>query len=251
MVGIYIIKNLINGKIYIGQSINIKKRFTAHKNRAFNVNSNDFEKPLYRAFRKYGLKNFSFEVLEECKISELNQKENYWIKQFNSNLKDKGYNLVLNDSESRAIVLNNSKAKDIQNELINSELSEEMIAKKYQVSQRLISGINLGENWYNENLIYPLRKQHYKENKKYCQICGKEISLKANLCVDCLAKTNRKVERPNRQQLKQLIREKSFVQIGKQFQVSDNAIRNWCKFYNLPYKKSDIKKFSDDDWILI
>jgi uncharacterized protein YjcR len=45
------------------------------------------------------------------------------------------------------------------------------------------------------------------------------------------------VERPNRDELKQLIRTLPFTKIGKMFGVSDNAIRKWCNAYNLPRKK--------------
>ena len=56
MIGIYKIQNLINGKIYIGQSVHIKARFNAHKSEARNGNT----RPLYNAIRKYGVENFSF-----------------------------------------------------------------------------------------------------------------------------------------------------------------------------------------------
>lgn len=55
----------------------------------------------------------------------------------------------------------------------------------------------------------------------------------------------------SREELKKLIRTTPFVQIGKQFNVSDNAIRKWCDKYNLPRKVSDIKKYSDEEWELI
>lgn len=58
--GIYKIQNLINGKIYIGQSKNIEKRWLRHKTTAFNKNDHSYNLPLYRAIRKYGLENFSF-----------------------------------------------------------------------------------------------------------------------------------------------------------------------------------------------
>ena len=70
MKGIYKITNLINGNIYIGQSIDIENRFKTHKSRAFNENEREYEKPLYQAFRKYGLENFSFEIIEECEKEE-------------------------------------------------------------------------------------------------------------------------------------------------------------------------------------
>lgn len=45
-----------------------------------------------------------------------------------------------------------------------------------------------------------------------------------------------------------MIRAESFVQIGKMFSVSDNAIKKWCKAYNLPFRKTDIKKYSNEAW---
>ena len=59
------------------------------------------------------------------------------------------------------------------------------------------------------------------------------------------------VDRPDRNTLKQLIREKSFVQIGKDFNISDNGIRKWCKDYNLPTTKKEIKSYSENEWELI
>lgn len=92
MTGIYKITNLVNGNAYIGQSVDIEKRFKDHKYRAFvNYPSNrDYEKALYRAFRKYGIENFKFEVLEICQVSELNDKEINYIKLYDTY--NNGYN---------------------------------------------------------------------------------------------------------------------------------------------------------------
>ena len=69
-------------------------------------------------------------------------------------------------------------------------------------------------------------------------------------CRSCAAKLQpRKIDnRPNREELKELIRNNSFVSIGKQYNVSDNAIRKWCDSYNLPRKVSEIKSYSEEDW---
>ena len=90
------------------------------------------------------------------------------------------------------------------------------------------------------------------KEKSKCLKCGKELSdSRAQYCRDCFNITQRKVERPSREELKQLIRAKSFTIIGKQFNVSDNTIRKWCDNYNLPRNKSDIKQYSDLEWALI
>lgn len=68
------------------------------------------------------------------------------------------------------------------------------------------------------------------------------------MCPTCYSRSIRKVERPNREELKQMIRNKSFLSIGKEYGVSDNAIRKWCKSMELPFKKEEIKKYSDLDW---
>lgn len=60
----------------------------------------------------------------------------------------------------------------------------------------------------------------------YCKDCGKEISRYSERCPECQALHHRKVSnRPNREELKELIRILPFTTIGKQFSVSDNAIR--------------------------
>lgn len=87
MMGIYCITNLVNGKKYIGQSVNIKRRW--YQERKGKVN-----KYLLGAFEKYGLENFSFEVLEECSREELNLKEKEYIALFETTDREKGYNLT-------------------------------------------------------------------------------------------------------------------------------------------------------------
>ena len=73
IIGIYKIENLINHKCYIGQSIDVHRRWTDHK-RLYKVETDaGYKYPIYRAFRKYGIENFSFELLEECLASELNE----------------------------------------------------------------------------------------------------------------------------------------------------------------------------------
>lgn len=83
MIGIYKITNKINGKCYIGQSRDIESRWRAHKARKGTY--------IYNAFQKYGVENFTFEVLEECEKERLNELEKYYIKLYHSF--GEGYNL--------------------------------------------------------------------------------------------------------------------------------------------------------------
>ena len=89
MIGIYRITNQINGEIYIGQSIDIQQRWKQHKQQAKGTRSNN---KLYQAMREYGIENFLFEIIEQCKFSqqELDERQRYWIGYYNSY--ENGYN---------------------------------------------------------------------------------------------------------------------------------------------------------------
>lgn len=82
---IYKRTNLINGKVYIGQTIQEPKK-------RWNVEDQSNQE-IGKAVRKYGKENFKNEIIDIAKDrNELNQKERYWIKYYDSNNSDKGYN---------------------------------------------------------------------------------------------------------------------------------------------------------------
>lgn len=87
----------------------------------------------------------------------------------------------------------------------------------------------------------------------YCKDCGKEITRPKvgkleYRCIECAAKNARKVERPDRLTLKQLVRDNPMIKVGKMFNVTDNTIRKWLKSENLPTKKREIDSYSDAEW---
>lgn len=95
-------------------------------------------------------------------------------------------------------------------------------------------------------------KSSFKGSKKtYCISCGKEITNGSTYCIECFAKSHTiPIEKMliTREELKQLIRTQSFMAIGKKYGVSDNAIRKWCDKHSLPRRKSDINKYTDEEW---
>ena len=157
---IYKITNLINNKIYIGQTVHPDKRWWEHCNRA-HTHYDDY--PIHLAIEKYGEDNFQFEVLEWTEDYDNREKE--LIKQFNS-LSPDGYNLI--EGGPSPIMCGEAhprnKVKDIDLPLIimdlkNNKLSDRDIAKKYNLTDKIIADINHGYTHKVDNENYPLRKR--------------------------------------------------------------------------------------------
>lgn len=249
MIGIYMITNIVNGKVYIGQSQHIELRWQQHRNRPFNSSYKEYDSYFYRAIRKYGLENFTFEVLEECNLDELDEKEIFWIKKRNSTNPNYGYNLT--DGGTTAVTfskITKNEVQEIKKLIKDTTLSYGEISRQFNVSERAIRMINEGETWIAQGEIYPLRPHKDKFQKKVCPYCGKNILNSSKTCVACMGKEWGKGCPISRQELKTLIRTKSFLKIGEDYGVSDNAVRKWCKKLNLPYQKKEIKNYSDEDW---
>ena len=75
--GIYKIENLLNHKVYIGQSVHIETRWGEHCRKSA-------KSLVGKAIQKYGKENFSFEILEQCEQDKLNEREEFFIKLYNS-----------------------------------------------------------------------------------------------------------------------------------------------------------------------
>ena len=125
MIGIYKIENKINGKVYIGQSIHIERRWQEHCRPSTSS-------MIANAIKEYGKENFTFEVLEECSAEELNTKEEEYIHKFDC-LVPKGYNV--SESINGQITLYNHYSPEILQNIIQDlekcELTMAQIAEKY------------------------------------------------------------------------------------------------------------------------
>lgn len=107
--GIYKITNIVNNKVYIGQSVSVKERLCTHRSLLKrNVHYNTY---LQGEYNKYGKANFTFEILEECEESKLDDKEIYYIAQYDSTNRNKGYNREYGGNSSRKITQSIRDAK--------------------------------------------------------------------------------------------------------------------------------------------
>lgn len=251
MIGIYKITNTINGKSYVGQSVDIHRRWKQEKEDSINVNSHSYDYPLMKAFRKYGIDNFNFEIIEECKVEELNKKELYWINFYDTFFH--GYNQTFGgDATSRQP---KEKIIGIISDLTNTDMQHKDIASKWDISIEMVQGINTGRYWKHDT-VYPLQKRHVAKIY-YCEQCGKKITRGAKLCVECYSalksynmsngiKTLNKTSRLNIPDKGTLFKELSdnngnFTAIGKKYNVRDNSVRKWCVKYGIPSHSSDYK----------
>ena len=87
--GIYKITNQKTGECYIGQAVDVRKRWYDHAKAMIGIDTPQ-NNLLYAAAQKYGLDDFTFELLLECRQNELDEKEKYFIELYNSNVF--GYN---------------------------------------------------------------------------------------------------------------------------------------------------------------
>lgn len=108
MIGIYKITNP-SGKIYIGQSVDIKRRFIDYKK---SLKKQQIR--LYNSIKKYGYENHIFEVVEECNIELLNKRERYWQDYYNV-LSNNGLNCRLTKTDDKSGRLSNETIQKLKN----------------------------------------------------------------------------------------------------------------------------------------
>lgn len=198
---VYKIINKINKKSYIGITYDIKERFKYHKQRYNKTSKEEYvKKPLYMAFRKYGIKNFIFLVLySNLSMEEACNKEIELIKKFKTLTHENGYNVTKGGDCRSNYGANNNTAKLTEKDVldIRKRISEgETVKSIYMDYEHIISYSGFqstynGTNWnylgesksvlpsgasLDKNTVLYIRKLHDEDGMN-----ARQIALKLNL----------------------------------------------------------------------
>lgn len=162
MIGIYKITKKENGKAYIGQSNNIERRFSQHCYKGEKARI-----PLDIAIQKHGKEAFDFEVLEECPLEKLNQREAYWIKYYNT--VETGYNCS-EGGDQQSTGENNGRSKLTEKDIINirkAYANHEKQKEVYKNYENIISFNHFQNIWQGRVWSHIMPEVFTEENKKY------------------------------------------------------------------------------------
>ena len=156
---IYKITNTLNNKVYIGQT-HIKNpivRWAKHFNSAFVCQYDYF---LYRAMRQSGIENFIFQIIEkDIPIDKLNEREMFFIEQYQSNNSTYGYNLTCGGQMTHCSKYTKKQILKVIDDIKNfPNKTLIQIARENDMARETVSDINNGDTWYMANETYPIRK---------------------------------------------------------------------------------------------
>lgn len=155
---IYVIKNDINEKVYVGQAIDPYQRFIGHCQKRENKSAID------GAIKKYGREHFYY-IIVEGPIENYNDREKYWIKFYNS-IAPNGYNIQPGGEEppvrkgfrnNRSVFESYDDIYEVLDLLRNKDLTLMEIAKYKQCSVNTIKAINKGLRYKIDGIEYPVR----------------------------------------------------------------------------------------------
>lgn len=200
---IYKFTNLINEKCYIGQSIHPEKRYWQHCNAAKNQNDSY---PIHNAIRKYGVENFSFEILEWTENYDNRERE---LIQYYNSLIPNGYNIIEGGSNPVMLGEDNFKNKVptnivslIINDLKQNIMSDREIAREYGLTDKIIADINHGYTHKIDGQTYPIRikrgrqklteeeADNIKNDLLNSQLTFEEIAIKFNTTKNNISQIN-------------------------------------------------------------
>ncbi len=182
--GIYCIKNKQNNKIYIGCSVDIERRFEAHKNDL--IKNKHHNTHLQSSFNKYGIENFEFLILEICNEDKIREMEIYYIDLYVSKNEDYGYN----QTSGGGGILHYSHSQETREKISKSSMGKPPTRKGVELSQETkdkmseaakgkpkskehCKNMSIGKKLYFEKLScekQPCEKQHSKKENNIKKI---------------------------------------------------------------------------------
>ena len=163
MIGIYKITEIANPTMfYVGKSNNIERRFSEHRTKTYEQSRIPFDEYI----KNKGIDAFKYEVLEECTIEQLNEKEKYWINKLNAKMSGNKFDGGLTD----VIGSNNPKSKLTEEDIIeirkayNNHLKQKDVYENYKnkITFDYFQNVWQGRSWSH---IMP--EVFTEENKKY------------------------------------------------------------------------------------
>jgi len=135
IVGIYKITSP-SGKIYIGQSVDIQKRFKHYKQ----LHNCKNQIKLYNSFQKYSSENHEFKIIEECILKQLNERERYWQDYYNT-IDKNGLNCKLTGTNNKSGLI----SKEYKDKISKSMIGKNTGPRSEEVKQK-ISKSSKGKN---------------------------------------------------------------------------------------------------------
>jgi group I intron endonuclease len=169
MIGIYRIKNLINGKCYYGSSKNVENRWRMHKREL--INRKHINKILQNAWDKYGEENFVFEFIEECSENQLFEIEQKYLDtnpEYNIGLKSSGGDNISKNPNKNLIVEKIKKGLEQRFLSLTDEEKKTLFSKPLEQNPNWKGGISF----------------------IYCE-CGKRIGYGRTHCIKCTPRSNK------------------------------------------------------------
>lgn len=162
MIGIYKITNP-SGRIYIGQSRNINKRFRQYK--CMNCHT---QTVLMNSFKKHGVDNHLFEVVEECLFENLNIRERYWQEYYNS-LAPHGLNSMLTESNDKPRIVSDYTSKKLSESKLGSKNPMYGTTKSEEERKKLsekFKGRVFTDEWKAKILASKIKSGKHKHGKQ-------------------------------------------------------------------------------------